>query len=73
MECHYCRTLHDRRRRPTARNLDRAKVVRLRLVGVLEVDDELFRAEPLPLSGAMKVLKRELRDPYWAGHERRVN
>ena len=32
-----------------------------------------FRAEPLPLSGAMKVLKRELRDPYWAGHERRVN
>lgn len=32
-----------------------------------------FRAEPLPLSGAMKVLKRELREPYWAGHERRVN
>ncbi len=25
-----------------------------------------FRAEPLPLSGAMKVLKRELRAPYWA-------
>jgi acyl-CoA synthetase (AMP-forming)/AMP-acid ligase II len=24
-----------------------------------------FRAEPLPLSGAMKVLKRELRRPYW--------
>ena len=24
-----------------------------------------FRAEPLPLSGAMKVLKRELRAPYW--------
>jgi long-chain acyl-CoA synthetase len=32
-----------------------------------------FRAEPLPLSGAMKVLKRELREPYWAGHEKRVN
>jgi long-chain acyl-CoA synthetase len=31
-----------------------------------------FRAEPLPLSGAMKVLKRELREPYWAGHSRRV-
>lgn len=24
-----------------------------------------FRTEPLPLSGAMKVLKRELRAPYW--------
>jgi long-chain acyl-CoA synthetase len=32
-----------------------------------------FRAEPLPLSGAMKVLKRELRDPYWQGRDRAVN
>jgi long-chain acyl-CoA synthetase len=32
-----------------------------------------FRTEPLPLSGAMKVLKRDLREPYWAGHERKVN
>jgi long-chain acyl-CoA synthetase len=32
-----------------------------------------FRAEPLPLSGAMKVLKRELRAPYWEGRERAVN
>jgi len=32
-----------------------------------------FRAEPLPLSGAMKVLKRQLRAPYWEGHERGVN
>ncbi|MDP2290746.1 MAG: AMP-binding protein [Actinomycetota bacterium] len=32
-----------------------------------------FRTEPLPLSGAMKVLKKDLRDPYWAGHERKVN
>ncbi len=31
-----------------------------------------FRAEPLPLSGAMKVLKRELRAPYWEGHGRSV-
>jgi long-chain acyl-CoA synthetase len=31
------------------------------------------RTEPLPLSGAMKVLKRELRAPYWDGRERRVN
>ncbi|MHB1548308.1 MAG: AMP-binding protein, partial [Acidimicrobiales bacterium] len=31
-----------------------------------------LRAEPLPLSGAMKVLKRELRAPYWEGKERAV-
>jgi len=28
-----------------------------------------FRTEPLPLSGALKPLKRELRRPYWDGHE----
>jgi acyl-CoA synthetase (AMP-forming)/AMP-acid ligase II len=32
-----------------------------------------FRTEPLPLSGALKVLKRELRAPYWEGRERSVN
>ncbi|TGD73334.1 long-chain-fatty-acid--CoA ligase [Mangrovimicrobium sediminis] len=32
-----------------------------------------FRSEPLPLSGAGKVLKTELRKPYWAGSERNVN
>jgi long-chain acyl-CoA synthetase len=32
-----------------------------------------FRTEPLPLSGAMKVLKRDLRAPYWEGHDRAVN
>ena len=31
-----------------------------------------IRTEPLPLSGALKVLKRELRDPYWKGRERSV-
>jgi acyl-CoA synthetase (AMP-forming)/AMP-acid ligase II len=31
-----------------------------------------FRTEALPLSGALKVLKRELRAPYWEGHERSV-
>lgn len=28
-----------------------------------------FRTEPLPKSGPGKVLKRELREPYWAGRE----
>jgi acyl-CoA synthetase (AMP-forming)/AMP-acid ligase II len=32
-----------------------------------------FRTDPLPLSGALKVLKRELRAPYWEGHERSVS
>jgi acyl-CoA synthetase (AMP-forming)/AMP-acid ligase II len=31
-----------------------------------------LRAEPLPLSGAMKVLKRDLRAPYWAGREKAI-
>jgi acyl-CoA synthetase (AMP-forming)/AMP-acid ligase II len=32
-----------------------------------------FRREPLPLSGAGKVLKRELRARYWEGRSRQVN
>ena len=32
-----------------------------------------FREDPLPLSGAMKVLKRDLRAPYWEGQGRGVN
>jgi long-chain acyl-CoA synthetase len=32
-----------------------------------------FRTDPLPMSGAGKILKRELRAPYWEGRERRVN
>jgi long-chain acyl-CoA synthetase len=32
-----------------------------------------IRTEPLPLSGALKVLKKDLRAPYWEGRERAVN
>jgi long-chain acyl-CoA synthetase len=32
-----------------------------------------IRDTPLPLSGAGKVLKRELREPYWQGFTRGVN
>jgi acyl-CoA synthetase (AMP-forming)/AMP-acid ligase II len=32
-----------------------------------------LRGEPLPLSAAMKVLKRELRAPFWAGQGRTIN
>jgi long-chain acyl-CoA synthetase len=32
-----------------------------------------LRAQPLPKSGAGKVLKRELRAPYWDGRESMVS
>jgi long-chain acyl-CoA synthetase len=32
-----------------------------------------FREAPLPRSASGKILRRELREPYWAGRERRVN
>jgi long-chain acyl-CoA synthetase len=32
-----------------------------------------LRTDPLPLSGAMKVLKRELRAPYWEGRTRAID
>ncbi|MGQ0625106.1 MAG: AMP-binding protein [Sporichthyaceae bacterium] len=31
-----------------------------------------FRTDPLPLSGAMKVLKKDLRAPFWAGRDRGI-
>ena len=45
---------------------------RARIAGFKVPKSVEFRTEPLPLSGAMKVLKRELRAPYWEGSERRV-
>lgn len=32
-----------------------------------------FRSEPLPISGAGKILKNELRSPYWEGSQKKVN
>jgi long-chain acyl-CoA synthetase len=32
-----------------------------------------FREDPLPVSGPGKVLKRELRAPYWEGHDRGIS
>ena len=32
-----------------------------------------IREDPLPLSGAGKILKVELRRPFWEGRDRRVN
>jgi long-chain acyl-CoA synthetase len=33
----------------------------------------VFREEPLPLSGAGKILKKDLRAPYWEGRGRNVS
>jgi len=32
-----------------------------------------LRSDPLPKSGPGKVLKRELRAPFWAGHTTQIN
>lgn len=32
-----------------------------------------FRSDPFPLSGANKVLKTELREPFWDGQERQIS
>ena len=47
--------------------------VRERIAGYKVPKQVEFRDEPLPLSGAMKVLKRELRAPYWEGRERTID
>jgi long-chain acyl-CoA synthetase len=45
---------------------------RERLAGFKVPREIELRDAPLPKSGPGKVLKRELREPYWAGRERRV-
>lgn len=46
----------------------RARIAGYKVPRSLEI-----RLEPLPKSGAGKILKRDLRDPHWAGHERQVH
>jgi acyl-CoA synthetase (AMP-forming)/AMP-acid ligase II len=45
---------------------------RARIAGYKVPKSIEFRSGPLPLSGAMKTLKRQLRAPYWEGVERPV-
>ena len=47
--------------------------VRERIAGYKVPKSVEFRDEPLPLSGAMKVLKRDLRAPYWEGRTGRFS
>jgi len=44
-----------------------ARLAKFKLPGVIQ-----FSKEPLPKTGTGKILKRELREPFWAGKERRV-
>ena len=46
---------------------------RERIAGYKTPQSIELRTEPLPKSGAGKLLKNVLREPYWEGHERRVN
>ncbi len=44
------------------------------LIGGYKVPKSVaFQTDALPKSGPGKVLKRELRAPYWEGHERQIN
>jgi acyl-CoA synthetase (AMP-forming)/AMP-acid ligase II len=55
---------------PTEHELDAH--VRARIADYKVPKSFEFRREPLPLSAVGKVLKRELREPHWAGCSRRV-
>jgi long-chain acyl-CoA synthetase len=44
-----------------------------RLIAAYKVPKQVeLTSEPLPKSGAGKILKRRLREPFWEGHETRV-
>jgi long-chain acyl-CoA synthetase len=56
--------------------LDEASLIahcRERIAGYKVPRSVTVRTEPLPKSGPGKVLKRELRAPYWEGHDRHIN
>ena len=60
----------------TGTSADAAQLIaycRERIAGYKLPKSVEFRDEPLPLSGAGKVLKTELRKPHWEGRERQVN
>ena len=46
---------------------------RQRIAGYKVPKSVTFQHEPLPKSGPGKVLKRDLRAPFWDGHERQIN
>jgi long-chain acyl-CoA synthetase len=62
--------------RETHHNIDPNEIVefcRERIAGYKVPKGIDLRSDPLPKSGPGKVLKRELRAPYWEGKDRAVN
>jgi long-chain acyl-CoA synthetase len=58
------------------RSVDKAELMahcRGRIAGFKCPRSIEIRAEPMPLSGAGKILKSELRKPFWQGRSRQVN
>jgi acyl-CoA synthetase (AMP-forming)/AMP-acid ligase II len=51
---------------------DVVELVKAQLGSYKKPAEVVVRSEPLPKSAAGKLLKRQLREPYWAGHDRRV-
>ena len=56
----------------TATEVELQEWARERIAGYKVPKSIELRAEPLPLSGAMKILKRELRAPFWKDKARGV-
>jgi long-chain acyl-CoA synthetase len=57
-------------------DLDEAVLIehcRAQIAGYKVPKSVVFQSDPLPKSGPGKVLKRELRAPYWEGHDRQIN
>jgi long-chain acyl-CoA synthetase len=62
--------------RPEYHNVDPMEIIefcREQIAGYKVPKGIDIQTEPLPKSGPGKVLKRELRAPFWEGHERSVN
>ena len=62
--------------RPEQRDVDPAALIRFcreHIAGYKVPKAIDIRDEPLPKSGPGKVLKRDLRAPFWAGRERSIN
>jgi len=61
--------------RPDA-DIDEAAVIahcKARIAGYKVPKSVAFQDDPLPKSGPGKVLKRDLRAPFWEGHDRQIN
>ena len=57
----------------TATEAELIETCRARIAGFKLPRSITLREDPLPLSGAGKILKTELRKPYWEGRDKRVS